>query len=82
VTDTPPHVQRLYHDLLMSRSPQERFMMGASMRAAAREIVLASIGERDDWREQLFLRYYKRDFTPQQREKILARLRELRGPRS
>ena len=76
--DTTPEVEALYHKMLMEKSAEERMMMGFSMCAFARQIVLSSIGDRPDWREQLFLRYYKDDFTPEQREKILADLRRYR----
>jgi hypothetical protein len=81
IGDTPPQVQRLYQEMLMRKSPAERMQMAFDMAAFVKQIVLSSIGDRDDWREQLFLRYYKDDFTPEQREQILARLRALRGPR-
>ena len=75
MNDTSPEVRRLYHEMLMRKSPEERLRMGFSMNRFVRRIVLSSIGDRDDWREQLFLRYYKNDFTPQERERILASIR-------
>jgi len=42
MTDTPAHVERLQREMLMARSGEERFIMGALMFDAAREMILAS----------------------------------------
>jgi hypothetical protein len=41
--DTSPEIQRLLRDRLMARSAEERFIMGAEMFEAAREMVKASL---------------------------------------
>lgn len=43
MTDTPPEVARIYRDMLMSRTPSERFMMASRMFDAARDIILESL---------------------------------------
>ena len=43
VTDTAPEIRRLVRARLMSRSAEERFIMGAEMFEAAREMVKASL---------------------------------------
>ena len=43
MTDTPPEVEKLYHQMLMARSNEERFMMGIGMFETARKFVLASL---------------------------------------
>jgi len=43
MTDTSPEVERLYREMLMARSNEERFMMGISMFETARRFVLASL---------------------------------------
>ncbi len=43
MNDTPPEVERLYHQMLMARSNEERFMMGIGMFETARKFVLASL---------------------------------------
>jgi hypothetical protein len=43
MTDTEPQVARKFHDMIMSRSGEERFMMGIRSFEAARTIVLASL---------------------------------------
>ena len=40
--DTSIEIQRIYHDLIMSKTGEERFLMGISMFQIAREFVLAS----------------------------------------
>ena len=61
MTDTAPEIRRLVRARLMSRSAEERFIMGAEMFEAAREMVKASL--RRDLPEairkrQLFHRIY------------------------
>ncbi len=71
--DTPEAVKKLYHDMLMARTPSERARMGSDMHAAAKRIVLSSLpkglseGER---MRQLFLRFYEQDFDPATARKI------------
>ena len=43
MTDTEPQVARKFYDMIMSRSGEERFMMGIRSFEAARTIVLASL---------------------------------------
>lgn len=42
MTDTPPEIERMFRRQLMSRSNEERFVMGALMFDAARSMILAS----------------------------------------
>jgi len=41
--DTEPQVERKFYEMIMSRSGEERFMMGIRSFEAARTIVLASL---------------------------------------
>jgi hypothetical protein len=43
MTDTEPQVERKFYEMIMSRSGEERFMMGIRSFEAARTIVLASL---------------------------------------
>lgn len=43
MTDTEPQVERKFYEMIMSRSGEERFMMGVRSFEAARTIVLASL---------------------------------------
>jgi hypothetical protein len=61
MTDTAPEMQRLMRDRLMSRSGEQRFVMGAEMFEAARMMVLASLPEElpeSEKKRQLFVRIY------------------------
>jgi len=74
VNDTTPEVARLFHDLMMKRSGEERLRMGSEMFDAAREIVVSSLakGSASSLRVRLFLRLYGSDFEPAERERILT----------
>ena len=59
--DTEPAVARKFYEMIMSRSPEERFMMGIRSFDAAREMVLASLPKNLSERERgrmLFERFY------------------------
>jgi hypothetical protein len=79
MTDTPPEIEKLYFDMLMKKSNEERFLMGARMFEAAKEIVIASFPEglsKSEFRERLFLRFYGSDFKKEEKEKILEHIRK------
>ena len=40
--DTSIEIQKIYHDLLMAKTGEERFLMGISMFQTARELAIAS----------------------------------------
>ena len=61
MTDTSPEIAELVRQKLMARPAEERFVMGALMFDAAREMVLASLPaglSADELRQQLFQRVY------------------------
>lgn len=79
MNDTPPDVQKRYHEMLMSVSPVERMKMAGRMFDAAKAFARAGIiaeGVRDEReiRRRLFLRFYGRDFSDAKCEKILAHI--------
>ncbi|MCX8092409.1 MAG: hypothetical protein N3I86_16000 [Verrucomicrobiae bacterium] len=43
ITDTPPEIEERVHQMLMARSPEERFRMGVASFEAARAIFIASL---------------------------------------
>jgi hypothetical protein len=61
MNDTPPEVKELVREMMMARSGEERFVMGALMFDAARELVIASL-PRDlppiEFKHRLFERIY------------------------
>jgi len=78
VRDTPPEVEARQRALLMQRSGAERVEMGFGMLQCAREIAAAGLRAQgvDDLRVGLFLRFYGHEFSPEERERIVDRLRE------
>ena len=61
MNDTSPEVEKLYREMLMARSGEERFLMGCRMFDAAREIVIASLPkdlEPMEFKRRLFERIY------------------------
>jgi hypothetical protein len=61
MNDTPPEVEEMVREMMMRRSGEERFVMGALMFDAAREIIIASL-PRDlppqEFKRRLFERIY------------------------
>lgn len=61
MTDTSPEVEKIYQEMLMARSNEERFMMGIGMFETARKFVLASLppdASPREVRRHLLLRFY------------------------
>jgi len=61
MTDTEPQVDRKFYEMIMSRSGEERFMMGIRSFDAARTIVLASLPKdlpEHELKRKLFERIY------------------------
>ncbi len=61
MTDTEPQVDRKFYEMIMSRSGEERFMMGIRSFDAARTIVLASLPKdlpEHELKRMLFERIY------------------------
>jgi hypothetical protein len=82
VIDTPPEVEALYRDLIMSLTPGERVAMACRMFDMARDLALAGIrselGEdatEQDLRVALFRRFYGADLAPAELERIVNDLR-------
>jgi hypothetical protein len=61
MTDTEPQVERKFYEMIMSRSGEERFMMGIRSFEVARTIVLASLPKdlpEHELKQKLFERVY------------------------
>lgn len=61
MTDTPPEIAEMVRAKLMTRSGAERFIMGARMFEAARQMALASLPPNlppEELKRQLFERIY------------------------
>ncbi len=78
MNDTTPEIDALFRSMLLQRSGEERLRMACSMFDTAKALATASIREKHpdisqpDLRQALFLRFYGHEFSPAQREQILA----------
>ena len=72
--DTSEKMERIYNEMLMKKTPEERVKMCFSMLNTARRIVLSTIKDKKHWRKEMFLRFYGDEFSPSQKEKILHAL--------
>lgn len=77
--DTNEKMERIYNEMLMKKTPEERVKMCFSMLNAARRIVLSTINDKKHWRKEMFLRFYGDEFNPEQKERILCALEKLSG---
>ncbi len=72
MTDTPPHIRQIQVDIILSKTPTERAMMGLDMIDSVYEIVKNSILElhpgisRGELIGKIFRRYYSDTFTEAQ----------------
>ena len=80
MNDTPLQVTGQFQRLLMMKKPEERLRMACSMFDAAKIMAKNSILERfpgiseAELKKQIFLRFYKEEFSELQRKKILESL--------
>lgn len=80
MTDTHESIKLRYHQMLMGRTPVERLRMGCSMFDAAKQIVKSSILHKNphcspqEMKKEIFLRFYGREFSDIQKEKVLKGL--------
>ena len=61
MNDTSPEVEVMVREMIMARSGEERFVMGALMFDAARELVIASLPQHlppQEFKRRLFKRIY------------------------
>lgn len=66
MNDTAPEVEELVREMMMQHTGEERFLMGALMFDAARELVIASLPKElppDEFKRTLFERIYG-EFAP------------------
>jgi len=78
--DTPEKIKQLYMQMLMSKSPSERFMMAVGMFDAAKNLVVAGISREKpginegQLRAEIFLKMYGNEFSPPEKERIIRKL--------
>lgn len=87
MNDTPPDVDEQFAALFRQRSGSDRVRMACEMFDLARALMVANIKAQHPGiadaalRVKLFERMYGSDFTPDERIRIIARLREQRESR-
>ncbi len=74
--DTSEKMEKIYNEMMMKKSPEERVKMCLSMLNAARRIVFSSITDKENWRQEMFLRFYGDEFSPTQTKKILRAIEQ------
>jgi len=72
--DTSKKMEKIYNEMMMKKTYEERVKMCFSMLNTARRIVLSTIKDKKNWRKELFLRFYGDEFPPSQKAKILYAL--------
>ena len=78
--DTSPEITKKVCEMFQSKTPIERLKIGCSMYETSKYLVTKYILENtpdiseEGLRQELFLRFYSSDFTPDQREKIVLHL--------
>jgi hypothetical protein len=77
-SDTDPKTATVYREMLMRRTPEERFMMGLQMCELARATVLASLPpdlSPVDRKIAILRRYYQNDFSAEELSRIEQSIR-------
>ena len=80
MNDTHPDVAIRFRDIMMSKTGQQRLLMGFSMYDTTRQIVRSAIYNSrseitdEEMKKEIFLRFYGNDFSRADREKFLSTL--------
>ncbi len=80
MNDTHPDVAVRFRNLMMSKTGQQRLLMGCSMYDTAKQIVRSAIynsrpGIKDaEVKREIFLRFYGQEFSESDRKKLLSAL--------
>jgi hypothetical protein len=80
MNDTPPHIQKKFIEMYLTKSPSERMRMGCSMFQMVKTLLIQRILaskpgiSRADLRKEIFTQIYGEDFAPDQLAKILKHL--------
>jgi hypothetical protein len=79
--DTPDHIRRKQLEIIGNKTPEERFLLGCKTIDDVRAMVENSIRRENpgiseiDLKIAVFKRYYKKDFSEEEIEKITASMR-------
>ena len=82
MNDTTPEAHKKQLEIIMSKTPQERFMMGLEMVDSVYTMVSNSIRQQNpnlspaELQVAIFKRYYRKDFSPELLERICQSMRQ------
>jgi len=78
ISDTHPDIAIRFRNLMMSKTGEQRLLMGCSMYDTARQIVRSAIYNNrpgitdEEMKKEIFLRFYGSDFSRADRENFLS----------
>lgn len=78
--DTSPAMEEIMREMIRKKTPQERLKMGSSMYDTSRHFIVRAILEEkpniseSELRKEIFLKFYKDDFPPEELMKIANHL--------
>ena len=82
MNDTDPRIEKIYSDMMKSKSGAEKLKMGCSMFSTSKALIATGIRHQHpdisdiDLKIAVFLKLYGDDFDEEQKQKITAYLRE------
>lgn len=77
MSDTRLEIELKFRQMMQQKSGEERLIMGCSMFDTAKKIAESSIRnenpqiQEEELKTQIFKRFYKNDFTSQERQRII-----------
>lgn len=80
MNDTSPSIDKKMREMIRAKTPLERLKMGSSMYETSRHLIIRSILENNpsiskkDLRTELFLKFYRNDFSVEECERIIKHL--------
>ncbi len=79
MNDTHPEIAARFRNLMRAKSNEQRLLMGCSMFDAAKQIAQSAVYSQrpsitpEEMRKEIFLRFYGKEFSKADREKILLK---------
>ncbi|WP_350201254.1 hypothetical protein [Gracilimonas sp.] len=79
--DTPRHISDIQKKIILSKTNEERSLMGAEMIDSVYQMIRDRIIEekpglsKREINAEMFLRYYQNEFSEQEKEKIIASIK-------
>lgn len=80
MNDTSPMMEKKMREMIQAKDPIDRLKMGCSMYQTSRYLIERAILEenplisKEDLKKEIFLKFYRNDFSPQECEKIIKHL--------